>query len=229
VAQGSTLISVDYALTASPVYTIPTYRVLYNRHPILPNPRSYPIYFALTMLVSWQALRAISPKLHPSPLLSRVFRLTQPQPGTSTRRYYAHQRVMSGEDDSNSDFGADFFGTYSIILPPEPFVLGVSHISQRPVPKHIPRPSYVTRSTDERQPTLGEASDGGGDGRIRLGSSGERRLRQAARLARDVLEYAGTLVKVKAGFVVQQANNTDLQVRSAPPQMRWMPPFMSIS
>jgi hypothetical protein len=35
--------SVDYALTAFlcilPAYTIPTYRVLYNRHPILPNPR----------------------------------------------------------------------------------------------------------------------------------------------------------------------------------------------
>jgi methionyl aminopeptidase len=155
------------------------------------------------MLVSWQALRAISPKLHLSPLLSRVCGLMQPQPGTSTRRYYAHESGMSGEDDSSSDLGADFFGTYSVILPPEPFVMGVSHISQRPVPKHISRPSYVTRSTHGRQPTLGEASDGDGDGRIRLGSSGERRLRQAARLARDVLEYAGTLVKVKAGFIVQ--------------------------
>jgi methionyl aminopeptidase len=107
---------------------------------------------------------------------------------------------MSGEDDDISGLGAEFFGTYSVILPPEPFVLGVSHIVQRPVPEHIPRPSYVTSSI-QGQSALGGVSD---DGRILLGSSGERRLRQAARLARDVLEYAGTLVKVKADICPSQ-------------------------
>jgi methionyl aminopeptidase len=158
------------------------------------------------MLASWRALYAIPSKLHPRslatspfPRLSRVSGLMRPQPGTLTRRYHAHESVTSDEDDDISDLGAEFFGTYSVILPPEPFVMGVSHIVQRPVPEHIPRPSYMTPSA-HGQSTLGEAS---GDGRIQLGSSAERRLRQAARLARDVLEYAGTLVKVKAGFVVR--------------------------
>jgi methionyl aminopeptidase len=119
----------------------------------------------------------------------------QPQSDTSTRSYYAHQSITSGEDDDISGLGAESFGTYSVILPPEPFVFGVSHIVQRPVPEHIPRPTYVT-SSNQGQPTLGGVSD---DDRILLGSPGERRLRQAARLARDVLEYASTLVKVKTG------------------------------
>ncbi|KAI9447868.1 methionyl aminopeptidase [Lactarius indigo] len=85
-----------------------------------------------------------------------------------------------------------FFGIYSVILPPEPFVFGVSHIVQRPVPPHIPRPPYVTPSS---RPHGRGVTSTSGDGRIKLGSSGERRLRSAARLARNVLEYAGTLVK----------------------------------
>ncbi|KAI0254876.1 methionyl aminopeptidase [Lactifluus subvellereus] len=143
------------------------------------------------MLASLRALRAISPKpcrLATSPL--------PPFPRascTSTRRYHAHETVASGEDDDSSDLSPEFFGTYSVILPPEPFVFGVSHIAQRPVPTHIPRPSYMTSPTRDGQSTLNGASD---DGRIRLGSSREPRLRQAARLAREVLEYAGTLVKV---------------------------------
>jgi len=87
----------------------------------------------------------------------------------------------------------EFFGIYSVILPPEPFVFGVSHITQRPVPSHILRPPYATPSSARS----GGAISTSGDGRIRLGSSEERRLRSAARLARNVLEYAGTLVKVK--------------------------------
>ncbi|KAN0132533.1 Peptidase M24, structural domain containing protein [Lactarius tabidus] len=104
-------------------------------------------------------------------------------PARSLRSRYTTVTTTSESDD-------EFFGIYSVILPPEPFVFGVSHIAQRPVPPHILRPPYATPSSSA-QPTSNS-----GDGRIQLGSSGERRLRSAARLARNVLEYAGTLVKV---------------------------------
>src|SRR5882762_3078272 len=35
------------------------------------------------------------------------------------------------------------YGTYSIILPPEPFQFGTSHIPVLPVPPSITRPQYV--------------------------------------------------------------------------------------
>jgi len=56
--------------------------------------------------------------------------------------------VPHNEESDTSEFklGAEFFGTYSVILPPEPFVFGVSHIPQRPVASRIVRPSYVTPS-----------------------------------------------------------------------------------
>jgi hypothetical protein len=101
--------------------------------------------------------------------------------------------TSNGADISEPD--DESFGIYSVILPPEPFVFGVSQITQRPVPSHILRPPYVTTSGAHR----GGATSTSGDGRIQLGSSGERRLRSAARLARNVLEYAGTLVKVETG------------------------------
>jgi methionyl aminopeptidase len=111
-----------------------------------------------------------------------------------------HSAVPHDEENDTSELGAEFFGTYSVILPPEPFIFGVSHIPRRAVPSHIARPSYVTRSAhDQSYPYVSS-----GDGRIQLGSHGEWRLRRAAQLAREVLEYAGTLVKVKAGIVVSQ-------------------------
>lgn len=111
--------------------------------------------------------------------------------GSPRRRYTALTTSSDGADVSESD--DEFFGIYSVILPPEPFVFGVTHIAQRPVPSHVPRPPYVTPSS---RPHGRGATSTSGDGRIQLGSSGERRLRSAARLARNVLEYAGTLVKV---------------------------------
>jgi len=113
---------------------------------------------------------------------------------------FASRHLTHNEENDTSDFGAEFFGTYSVILPPEPFIFGVSHIPQRPVPSHISRPPYVTFSA-HGQPDPCVSS---GDGRIQLGSPREWRLRRAAQLAREVLEYAGTLVKVKAGIVVFQ-------------------------
>jgi len=113
---------------------------------------------------------------------------------------WRHGTVIDDEDNdiSEPDTDSEYFGNYSVILPPEPFVFGVSHIPQRPVPEHIPRPPYLTSSTHHQYTLSGSSS---GD-RIQLGGSEERRLREAARLAREVLEYAGTLVKVKAGIII---------------------------
>jgi hypothetical protein len=153
-----------------------------------------------TMFSSWRSLRAVS--LRPRP---RVLAISQCCGRCGVMRSVSstpghHGTVPHDEENDTSELGAEFFGTYSVILPPEPFIFGVSHIPQRPVPSHIVRPSYVTRSAHgQSNPHVSS-----GDGRIQLGSPGEWRLRRAAQLAREVLEYAGTLVKVKAGTVVSQ-------------------------
>lgn len=117
---------------------------------------------------------------------------------------WRHGTVTNNDEDNDTsepepDADSEYFGDYSVILPPEPFVFGVSHIPRRSVPSHIPRPPYLTSSTHHQSTLTAGSSD---DDRIRLGGSEERRLREAARLAREVLEYAGTLVKVKAGIII---------------------------
>lgn len=151
----------------------------------------------LTMPGSWRSLLAISLRPHPRRLA------TSHPPGWSvlTRSVSTpgrHSTVARDEENDTSELDAEIFGAYSVILPPEPFIFGVSHIPQRPVPSHITRPPYITPSA-HGQPDPCVPS---GDGRIQLGSPGEWRLRRAAQLAREVLEYAGTLVKVKAGTVI---------------------------
>jgi hypothetical protein len=73
-----------------------------------------------------------------------------------------HGSVPHDEENDTSELGAEFFGTYSVILPPEPFIF-----------RHT---ASVT-----------VAPENGG-----------------CELAREILEYAGTLVKVKAGIFVFQ-------------------------
>lgn len=152
------------------------------------------------MLSSWRSFRAVAlrPRLRilstsQCPGRSGVIRSVSSTPGH-------HGTVPHDEEDDTSELGAEFFGTYSVILPPEPFIFGVSHLPRRPVPSHIARPSYVASSA-HGQPNPCVSS---GDGRIQLDNPGEWRLRRAAQLAREVLEYAGTLVKVKAHIVVSQ-------------------------
>ncbi|KAG2013085.1 methionyl aminopeptidase [Coprinopsis cinerea AmutBmut pab1-1] len=79
------------------------------------------------------------------------------------------------------------FGTYRIILPEEPFVFGTTHIKPRSVPPHIKRPYYATTPTGNKPEFRGK---------IQLGGEEEHRLRESAKLARKVREYAGSLVKV---------------------------------
>lgn len=97
-------------------------------------------------------------------------------------------------------------GDYSVVLPKEPFVWGVSHIIPRPVPIHIPRPPYIQGD----RPTLIDLSHSEvyeGDGRILLGSPEEISLRKAALLAREALNYASTFVKVATSFTLFAASS----------------------
>jgi methionyl aminopeptidase len=149
----------------------------------------------------WRSFRAISLRPCPRRLATSQY-LHLPRRSGVTRSVSStpgnHRTVAHDEENDTSELDAEVFGTYSVILPPEPFIFGVSHIPQRPVPSHIARPPYITPSA-HGQPVPYVSS---GDGRIQLGSLGEWRLRRAAQLAREVLEYAGTLVKVRAGIVV---------------------------
>ncbi|KAF5364110.1 hypothetical protein D9756_000084 [Leucocoprinus leucothites] len=87
--------------------------------------------------------------------------------------------------------GIEDFGHYSIILPPEPFVFGVSHIKPRQVPRDIIKPSYVLNNGNEALEGVNKP-----ESIIELGGEAESRLRRAAQLARRVREFAGSLVKV---------------------------------
>lgn len=100
------------------------------------------------------------------------------------------------------------FGSYSVILPEEPFVWGVSHISPRAVPSSIRRPSYArTLAEDER--SLHSSRSGPsrepyeGGSRIQLGGEEETKLRVSAKLARKVREFSGTLVQVGMVLLVE--------------------------
>ncbi|KAF8699473.1 hypothetical protein AX14_000925 [Amanita brunnescens Koide BX004] len=92
------------------------------------------------------------------------------------------------------------FGDYSVVLPPEPFVFGVSHIKPRPVPPHITKPPYAGISrVAENEPDSYEGDGGLRSGkreRIALGGESEFRIREAAKLAKKVRMYAGSLVQV---------------------------------
>lgn len=97
-----------------------------------------------------------------------------------------------GDEEIYSDEISDF-GAYSVILPEEPFVFGTSHITPRSVPSHIPHPPYI--GAPPNVPHHGDPYTG--DGRILLGEAEERRLRSAAQLAKQALDYAGSLVEVR--------------------------------
>ncbi|KAI0658629.1 peptidase M24, structural domain-containing protein [Cubamyces menziesii] len=87
------------------------------------------------------------------------------------------------------------FGYYDILLPSEPFVWGTTHILPRPVPPHIRKPPYVPE-------LLGPDAEGEGDSvtatqrRLIRDPEDVEKLKRAARLAGDVLEFAGSLVQV---------------------------------
>jgi hypothetical protein len=99
-------------------------------------------------------------------------------------------------DDLELEDDIPDFGSYSVILPPEPYVYGTAHIPLRSVPNTIVRPQYVGAPKDAPR----DGDPWAGDGRIILGSPEERKLRAAALLAKEVLNYAGSLVRVRLCF-----------------------------
>ncbi|KAJ3994857.1 peptidase M24, structural domain-containing protein [Lentinula boryana] len=108
-------------------------------------------------------------------------------------RLFSSSTPSSSEDEPLFPV-ADNFGFYNVILPEEPFVFGVSHIKPREVPKYISRPPYAILNKTSQENLQNDAEDA--DGRFPLGGEAERKLRTVASLAKDVREYAGSLVKV---------------------------------
>ena len=102
------------------------------------------------------------------------------------------------------------FGSYSVILPEEPLVWGVSHITPRTVPPNIRRPPYAQTLANDKSTSYHSGSGDPqepyeDDSRIRPGSEEETKLRASAKLARKVREFSGTLVRV--GMVLEVLTN----------------------
>ncbi len=108
------------------------------------------------------------------------------------RRWYSR--------DSPALESSDFdFGEYSVILPEEPFVFGVSHITQRPVPEAIKRPPYASSTKLSGDPYAYPPN-----ACLPLGGTEEQRIRKSGALAKAVRDYAGTLVKVRVHLLCGQ-------------------------
>ena len=115
-----------------------------------------------------------------------MLRLTRQLPSRSLVQSTRTRRCVSTTTSSALSNDAEDFGNYNIILPEEPFVFGVSHIQPlRAVPSHIERPCYAS------VPPIEELK-----GNVKIGLEGEEeaKLRDATMLARNVREFAGTLV-----------------------------------
>ncbi|KAG1786265.1 methionyl aminopeptidase [Suillus plorans] len=123
------------------------------------------------------------------PLLSRL------RSAVVCRSYLKRYITTSPAFDSDESREVEDFGTYNVILPEEPFVWGVSHITRRPVPSHIVRPKYAVQLDPPMSSEIDHTQQYEGDGRIILGSIDEKRLRAAATLAKNVRQYAGSLVQ----------------------------------
>ncbi|KAJ3756241.1 methionine aminopeptidase [Lentinula raphanica] len=109
-------------------------------------------------------------------------------------RSFSCSTTPNTPEDEESFPLTDNYGLYSVILPEEPFVFGVSQIKPRAVPEHITQPSYARINHSLREDVQNNAEDA--DGRFPLGGEAEQKLSSVACLAKDVREYAGTLVKV---------------------------------
>ena len=136
------------------------------------------------------------PCLLPKPLPSSV--------GVCRRSYAfspAPRQQSSTVDPNEHEFTdeelaeIDAFGLYSVVLPPESSELEARRKSLRPVPSHIIRPPYMAGSNWLSK--FGSRASIG-DRLVALGTEDEARLRRSAKLAKDVLHFAGSLVRVSA-------------------------------
>ncbi|KAI0751169.1 methionine aminopeptidase [Daedaleopsis nitida] len=89
------------------------------------------------------------------------------------------------------------YGYYDVILPEEPFVWGTSHIIPRGVPPLIARPPYASPPAiglDEAHPD--KVRPAATEHKLITDQGDLVRLREAAKLAAKVLQFAGTLTQV---------------------------------
>lgn len=143
----------------------------------------------LPLSCSRPLLRTVSARLAPSssraaPRCAQIFR----------------RPLTSSSDDAASLEASEHdlrFGCYNVILPTEPYEWGTSHIIPRGVPPQIPRPPYVHELL-EPGADASTAEEGVAATQRKLITDPEDlvKLRRAARLASDVLTFAGSLVQV---------------------------------
>lgn len=142
--------------------------------------------FRLPLLkLSCPACRPSCPATHACTLINCSSRILH-----DLRTYTTSAARVNGGDLPTEDFGH-----YSIILPPEPFIFGVSHIKPREVPRDIEKPPYIFNNGNELQEGVNKP-----ESIIELGGEAESRLRKVAQLASRVREFAGSLVKVIFSF-----------------------------
>ena len=99
------------------------------------------------------------------------------------------QRDTNEHDKGDESLQFEDDGEYDIVVPKDPYARPVFP-PPRPVPAHIIRPPYALND--------GSSTWSGSTRpmRITMGTDEETKLRRAAKLARRVLNYGGTLVKV---------------------------------
>ena len=98
------------------------------------------------------------------------------------------------------------YGFFDVILPEEPFVWGTSHIIPRGVPPQIPRPPYVPDPScpdavwDERHSRAKR--------KFITSEDDLKKLRRAAKLAAETLQFAELLAQVSVPVVspIPEAN-----------------------
>ncbi|KAG7097552.1 hypothetical protein E1B28_004890 [Marasmius oreades] len=122
-------------------------------------------------------------------------RFSQLPRSTSCARTIYPKKTLPHRTFTDANLGEDHdaydFGSYTVVLPEEPFVFGVSHITPRNVPNSVRKPPYaLARHHDTNTSTLVKREK-----LIRLGGVEEDGLRKSAGLAREVREFSGTLVK----------------------------------
>ena len=138
--------------------------------------------------LSCSACRPSFPATHTSTIINCSSRILH------DLRTYTTGAVQVNEGDLPTE-GMGDFGRYSIILPPEPFIFGVSHIKHREVPRDIEKPPYIFNNGNELQEGVNKP-----ESIIELGGEAESRLRKVAQLASRVREFSGSLVKVIVSF-----------------------------
>lgn len=162
----------------------------------------------LSLGISGMMLRTTRIVKRPSEKLCYQRRFSIVPKSFSAGTFKRSRRLFSGAKLATSELdgvdSSDDFGEYEIILPPDPPVWGVSHLTPRTVPADILRPPYArpgsgttpisSSAAVSEDPYHGDPYEG--DGRIELGGESEKKLRLSASLARRVLEVAEKLVKV---------------------------------